>query len=176
MKIQWMRYKSYSGAKIRGTAPVLPPEGADRASHMQRAFYLTAMLESPTWGSVQSYDGAGMSGGPLHNIAVHPHAKGRPQGSLWGLVRDIEKSSGALVEPLYEWLGEFGWYVASDAKVRQLDTGVLVPGEELRIALSGSGSVQSMLPDYFIRCCLLLVHVPRSGCLRSSTWSKHRLC
>jgi hypothetical protein len=99
---------------------------------MDRAFYLTAMIEAPKYGSVQSYDGAGMSGGPLHNIAVQP--KNMEQGSFFALLRHIEVNTTNPPELLDLWAAYSaqGWAVTQNAVLKNKKTGNPVPGVEIR--------------------------------------------
>lgn len=85
--------KKYSGILIEGTVEVAEPDDYERMEHMHRAFYLTALLEAPHWGSVQSYDGCGMSGGPMHWIAAPK--KGAQQGPLFELIARIRNNENA---------------------------------------------------------------------------------
>jgi hypothetical protein len=128
--VKYIRFRDFSGCKIDGTADVPLP---DSDFHMDRAYYLTAMLEAPKYGSVQSYDGAAMSGGPLHNIAVYPRNL-KAQGSLFPLLRAIEK--GLDNENLYSlWWAlrdDANWYIARDGKLRHYETGRVISGTEIR--------------------------------------------
>jgi len=85
---KWYKFQTHSGVLVRGDNPVQLAD-SDKNSHMHRAFYMTAQLEAPTWGTVQGYDGCGLSGGPFHWIATSP--AGDP-GLLFDLVRAIEVS------------------------------------------------------------------------------------
>lgn len=129
-----VNYKQYSGFKMAGTDPVLPPSSQQATNHMQRSFYLTSQLESPKWGSVQNYDGAAMSGGPMHWVAVYP--KTMKQGGLFGLLRAIEIGSSPEAQPyiqrLWDKLLERGWYVATDGKLRSAETGSPISGNAIR--------------------------------------------
>jgi hypothetical protein len=131
-KVRWVKFKSYSGVKIAGTKDVpLPTTNL----HMDRAYYLTAMLEAPKFGSVQSYDGAGMSGGPLHNIAVYP--RNLKQGSLFPLLRRLEIGSASLpLEQLWSALKDQAWFVARDGLLRRTTDGTVVSGREIRNVFS----------------------------------------
>lgn len=120
----------YAGIKAVGDAKVLPPSGPNTKVHMQRAFYLTTQMEAPVWGCVQSYDGCGMSGGPMHYIGLFP--KTMEQGPLFSLLRRIEITPGSPVQPLWEAFKEVGWYVARDGKLRNIKTGGLITGSEIR--------------------------------------------
>lgn len=120
----------YAGIKAIGDANVSIPLGDKSKSHMQRAFYITAQLEAPVWGCVQSYDGCGMSGGPLHWIAILP--KTMQQGPLFPLLRRIEITSGATIQPLLEEFKKVGWYLAKDGTLKSLQTSALITGSEIR--------------------------------------------
>jgi hypothetical protein len=126
----WVQYKSHSGIKISGTVEFVQPT---TINHLERAVWLTSRLEAPRWGSVQSYDGAAMSGGLLHNIAVQP--RGMEQGSFFALLRAIVDDSVSFPEdPVWEMETAFhgmGWTLAPDGKLRRGD-GTLVGGKEIR--------------------------------------------
>ena len=83
----WEKYHNYSGILLRGTANVEIPIGSNKFNHMQRAAYLTSQLEAPTWGTVQSYDGAGISGSLCHFIACYPSTG--DQGLLFSCINYI---------------------------------------------------------------------------------------
>lgn len=125
--VKWVRYKAYSGLKIKGTELVSLPE---TDHHMKRAYWLTAMLEAPYWGSVQSYDGAAMSGGPLHNIAVYPRSM--KQGSMFPLLRHLEFCPSEGLDAVWNELREVGWYIARDGKLRDWYTGKVISGRAIR--------------------------------------------
>lgn len=129
-----------AGALIHGSIDVELAH-FDVRLHMHRAVFLTAMLESPKWGTVQSYDGAAMSAGLIHNIAVAPRTMA--QGSLFALLREIEVSIrppdpfgmpglNDHLEELWSALRDSGFYVAQDGKLRSFDTGSLVAGDDIR--------------------------------------------
>lgn len=125
--IKWVRYKAFSGLKIKGSEFVARPTSDH---HMRRAYWLTAMLEAPYWGSVQSYDGAAMSGGPLHNIAVYPRSM--KQGSMFPLLRHLELCPAEGIGELWDALRDAGWYIARDGKLRDWYTGKIVSGRAIR--------------------------------------------
>jgi len=130
---RWVQYKKYSGLRRKGAVHVRRylEEGARPQLHMRRAWFLTAMLEAPFFGSVQSYDGCGMSAGPLHNIAVYP--RNLKQGSLFPLLRRLELVGDVTaLEVLYDGLREEGWYVARDGKLRHAETGAVIGGRAIR--------------------------------------------
>ena len=103
MTVKWRKYKKFSGCLIPGTVKV--PVPGPHATHIERAYYLTAKLEAPTYGSVQSYDGAAMSGGPLHNIAIYPRYM--KQGSLFKLLEYLGDAR------IYDAYDKEGWLLTS---------------------------------------------------------------
>ncbi|HEY5658271.1 MAG TPA: hypothetical protein VIY27_10845 [Myxococcota bacterium] len=123
--------KTKAGALIHGTVPVTP-DAFDLELHMHRAVYLTSALEAPKWGTVQSYDGAAMSGGLIHNIALMP--KTMTQGSFFGLLRRIELTARdpRPFQIIWRNLAAEGCYVAQDGKLRRTDNGKLVSGRAIR--------------------------------------------
>lgn len=136
-KPAYRRFKSYAGFLVVGEAPVTTADFPSIASdHLQRATYLTACLEAPHWGTVQSYDGAGISAGIMHAIAFY-RATGR-QGSLWGLLREIELAcDNSVVAEVWGLLADVGWYLATDGVVRSRDDGSVVHGMKIRWTISG---------------------------------------
>ncbi len=134
-EVSWRQWKSYSGCLVRGAQPF---DGISNPSnHMSRVVFLTAQLEAPTFGLVQSYDGAGMSGGLLHNIAVQP--KDLAQGSLWALMRCIldvpEVRNSAVGGSFVLALAQKGWLIASDGVLRDTK-GLPVSGGVIRDTLT----------------------------------------
>lgn len=128
----WRSYKSYSGVLVKGVNPVGLPSNI--YNHMQRSFYLTAQIESPKWGTVQSYDGAGISGGPLHNTAFQPSSG--EQGSLFSLlstiISDLSGKNNANLVAFQKLVKASGWEIGIDGKVRYISTKKLVTGSEIR--------------------------------------------
>ena len=100
--------------------------------HMERAYYLTALIEAPTYGAVQSYDGAAMSAGPLHNIAVYP--RNMQQGSMFALLRAIEVAVSGSTSLIHLWdcYARENWYVAQDGLLRHIKTGKPIEGKAIR--------------------------------------------
>jgi hypothetical protein len=133
--VKFTHYKTKAGFAVRGGPKVEPPK---HDLHMARAFYIVSQLEAANWGTVQNYDGAAMSAGPLHVIGVYP-ATGR-QGPLWGMVRRVFDASGSgEVLALKRKLGANGWYV-NDNFVRDA-AGQVVHGSSLVEQLSGPDGV-----------------------------------
>jgi hypothetical protein len=140
--VLWRQYKEFSGCLIRGTDPIVPQ---DPTKHMSCAAWLTAEAEAPSYGFIQSYDGAGLSAGLLHNILVFPRTL--EQGDLGQLVRRILDAlplkataiEGVgvmnLESSLKTWLAADlstrGWTLAQDGKFRA-NAGKLVAGADLR--------------------------------------------
>ena len=139
------RHGAYSGVLVKGNIRVAVPA---TARHMDHAFYLTSQLESSRWGTVQSYDGAGISGGPLHNIAILPASM--TQGSLWKLLRRLEVS--APVQPLSQlWnaLQVANFYVNRRGELSYYDRGGLVTAEDIRNEIAPpNGVVPRTGPDW----------------------------
>lgn len=134
---QYRTYKSYSGFVVRGSTPIEAPD--PKAPHTTWAFFLLSRMEAANWGTVQNYDGAGMSAGPLHAIAVSPSTKA--QGSLWELVAEIFAAcpvgTSGPVDQLRSTFLANGWEVTVNGAVVDRQNGRRVQGEDLRIFLSG---------------------------------------
>lgn len=124
-KVHWRKYEDFSGCFIAGTTPVPLPK---TNLHLDRAYYLTSLIEAPTYGAVQSYDGVGMSGGPLHHIAVY--LANKQQGSLFELLRAIEygATGSHALAALWDAYKQRGWFVARDGSLRDIKTGSKVLG------------------------------------------------
>lgn len=142
--IRFVRYKGKSGFVVRG-GPEIQPTRQD--SHMGRSFYLTSRLEAANWGTVQSYDGAGMSAGPVHVIAYLPGSG--HQGALWKMLRKIfDESSAPAVVMLRRKLDSLGWSIDNRGVVLD-SSGNAVPGSAIREQLSAAdGRVPESGPVY----------------------------
>ena len=129
------RQGKYAGIRVIGADDVTVADfkgtGDGLSKHMNRASYLATKLESPQWGTVQSYDNAGISAGPFHWIAHYP-ASGK-QGPIFGLLRAIELACpDFIVSNVWEMLYDAGWYVATDGKLRSTKNGSLISGKKIR--------------------------------------------
>jgi len=121
-------YKEWAGIIIKGTLPVSPPTSD---LHVDRAAYVATTMESPKAGTVQSYDRCAMSGGPFHFTAIQPSTM--TQGSLFQLLRHLELSSPCPeLTALWNKLKGKNWFVARDGTLRNITTGALVPGTDIR--------------------------------------------
>ena len=126
---RWIEFHDWAGIVVNGTADVPKPT---TDLHMDRAFYLTSQLEAPHFGSVQSYDGAAMSGGPLHSIAVLP--KSMAQGDFFKLLRHLEVATptSTALQALFRAYAGKGWAVARDGKLRDSRTGTDISAQVIR--------------------------------------------
>jgi hypothetical protein len=151
---RWAKYKDWSGIVIRGEVPFVAPP--DSLRHMHRAVWLTSQLEGAHFGTVQSYDGAGISAGLLHNVAVLP--KSMDQGDLWQLVGEIIR-----VSERGDYRGNYGpvrlsdrllnkrWVVREDGVLRHVDTGLSIKGYDIRNEIAPPGGVVPRKGDYYGR-------------------------
>lgn len=130
---KYVKYKSYSGFLIRDNCtPYVKPQ---TLNHLDRAVYLTSLVEvGGKFGLVQSYDGAGMSAGLEHKIAVLPRTLS--QGSLWGMLNDIRAAVPLnTCPPLEKLLNAFkklNWTLDSVGVLRDSQTGSEVSGKIIR--------------------------------------------
>jgi hypothetical protein len=108
------RKRLWSGPHVAGATAFAAP--IDPTSHAHRAVWLSSQLEAPSWGSVQGYDGCGMSAGLLHNTAVLPNGGKPVQGRLWSLIDAMHKHPSATNAPgiraLMERITACGWEIA----------------------------------------------------------------
>lgn len=141
---RWVSFKNHSGYLAKGGPKIAQPVNA--TLHVDRAVYLTGQLEAGSWGTVQSYDGAGISGGIIHNIAVMPASM--TQGDFWGLLQVVFSRAPAASAPVIDALSKVGWKVASDGHLRDA-AGVLVSAKAIRTEISGAeaGNVPNSGPD-----------------------------
>lgn len=142
-KLQRVKYKDLAGILVVGDQDVTI-QGFDLTKHMHRAAWLATMLESPKWGTVQSYDNAGISGGPFHWIARYPRTG--EQGSLFGLLRRIEMVgvTGGALKNLLEAFRSCGWYLSQDGKLKLVATGAVVSGNAIRDEIA---PLKGVVPD-----------------------------
>lgn len=146
MKPRRVTYKNWAGISITGANEWLPPK--DSKSHLNRAAWLTAAVETGAkFGTVQSYDGAGMSAGIEHKIAVLP--KTMEQGSLWDLVLKMSREApNATFVLLSRFRTELGWYIDDRGQLRNTK-GALVSAEAIRNEFAPpNGQVPESGPDF----------------------------
>jgi len=125
MTALWRKYKEFSGCLVRGTVAISNPQSPEL--HLSCAAYLTAQVEAPHFGLVQSYDGAGISAGLLHNILVGP--RDLSQGSLGKLTRRVLDAIGGSSAFNHE-LAVKGWTLGTDGTF--ISKGAAVSGAALR--------------------------------------------
>ncbi len=152
MTVLWRQYKEFSGCLVRGTAPIVPQ---DPSKHLSCAAWLTSEAEAPSYGYVQSYDGAGISAGLLHNILVAPREL--TQGDLGQLLRRIfdvalpyerKNTIDVGADIILRSAAAHGWNLAPDGKFRTQD-GKLVDGAALRNWVAPkNGKVPRSGPDW----------------------------
>ncbi len=130
---KYVTFKDYSGFLVRGSVPV-PPVPPD-APHVVKTFYLLSRLEAANFGTVQSYDGVGMSAGPLHAIAV---TRSMAQGPLWGLIAMIfehcPEGTSIEVDELRKFLRGYAVYVTLEGDLVDLH-GKKVSGQYIRSSI-----------------------------------------
>jgi hypothetical protein len=138
IEVTWRKYKSWSGAKATG-GKVFTLQKEEKKRHMWRALWLTAQVEGGgRFGAVQSYDGAGISAGLEHKIAVYPRTM--KQGSIWKLLREFELHAPCEpLEELWDALRQKKLYLAQDGSLRHLETGRLASGAEIRNLVAPAG-------------------------------------
>jgi hypothetical protein len=137
----YKKFKNYSGffhlGKKHCEKDMAKPyrEGDKITEHLERASWLTAQVESSgLFGTVNSYDGTGITAGIHQATAVFPRSdlsKNASQGTLWKLLYNIMQIEECKEHELwrefylanYE-IGEFGIY--------NLDDGYLLNGYKIR--------------------------------------------
>lgn len=144
----WKTYGSYAGPVIFGTDLIDKPAGDRVEFHVDRAFWLTTMVETGgKVGAIMAADGTAMTAGLDQHIAVYPkelsHEDYRAindQGSLWKLLRRLEtvRSSQGYHQALNTLWKKFeacGWYIAQDGTLRYVAEGEVEfsGGKKLRV-------------------------------------------
>lgn len=141
-RILWPRKNpKYAGFRIKGSIPM---NKKNRDSHIKRASWLTAMVESNgVFGSVMNFDGTGMTAGIHQAIAVYPRELINPdgkakddQGPLWKLLNRL--SDIVPGHKIWRKIERAGWYIAQDNTLRFIDTGKYVDGFSIREEFNGS--------------------------------------
>lgn len=137
MTIKFGHFGKFSGPYSLGTVQYTLPD--DRKSyHVDRAYWLTTMVETGgKFGSVNAYDGTGMTAGLDQHIAVYPSElvhedfnAENDQGSLWELLRRIETVNGstsfqAAFAAISDGLKAQNMYLSQDGRVRYLENGTV---------------------------------------------------
>jgi hypothetical protein len=137
-EVTWRQLRSWSGCKISGKGKYELKDG-EKNNHMKRALWLTARIEGGgTFGAINSYDGAAMSAGLEHKIAIFP--KSMKQGSLWPLLRKLELYGQCQqLQNLWSAFKKVNWYVSQDGVLRHYNTGRPIAAQEIRDELSPPG-------------------------------------
>lgn len=129
MNIRHVKYRDFAGFVIRGsrTWDFLNEGAESKKQHIRRALWLSAKIENnATFGTIQSYDGCGMSGGLEHQVAVYPRNL-QSQGTIFHTINMFPLEAK---QRLIQELDGIGWEINST-------TGVLV-NKTTKRAISGS--------------------------------------
>jgi hypothetical protein len=133
---KYQTFRNYAGFLVRGEARVQPPPKDD--THLHAAFYVLSQVEAAFWGTVQSYDGAGISAGPLHAIAFSPASK--TQGALWKLIAQIfaacPETTNHNVDKLRTWFKANGMTLTLGGVLVNSKDAKPVTGESIRAFVS----------------------------------------
>lgn len=133
--ITHVTYKTWSGGVARG-GPPFTIDSIQTTRHAERAVWLAGQVEAASWGTVQNYDGCGMSGGILHNTAVNHD---NTQGTFFALLRHVlwsGRTSSAPGIALVGLMSSKGWVLTEDGVLRYGSTGRPIPGVAIRNAFS----------------------------------------
>ena len=143
-------YRTWAGISIRGDIP-WDPHTIKKENHLDKACWLTSAVEvGAKFGTVQSYDGAGISCGIDQKIALFP--KTMLQGELWKFLLKIEEgipASNPNLKAVLDGLDKAGWYLDTKGVLRQKSNGAPVNGQQLRAEFSPpNGVVPASGPDF----------------------------
>lgn len=181
--VNWKQYGNYSGPVIQGVDMIEKPSGDRAEFHVDRAFWLTTMVETGgKIGAIMAADGTAMTAGLDQHIAVYPRELAHEdftaaddQGTLWKLLRRLEtvRSSQSYHQALTNLWRRFeaaGWYVAQDGLLRYLAGGQAEIGGEKIDLKAGDPVFGSQIREEFTPNA---GKVPASGKLweRSRAWA-----
>lgn len=137
-----IKYKTWAGILVKGETK-WEPSTVKPENHLEKATWLTSAVEGGAmFGTVQSYDGAGISAGLEHTIAVLP--KSMEQGDLWKVLLKIDEGlpdthpSWAAMKQMFDAVG---WYLDTKGVLRKKTTGAVVPAAEIRNEVAPVGGV-----------------------------------
>jgi hypothetical protein len=132
MNVRHVKYKEYSGFVIRGTQrwDFLNESNDKKSLHIRRALWLSAKIENnATFGTVQSYDGCGMSGGLEHQVAVYPK-KLDSQGTIFKTISTFPQETTLL---LRNALRDINWEIdRTSGRLLNSGTKKIITGTEIR--------------------------------------------
>lgn len=135
-------YKKWAGITISGETK-WQPSTVKKENHLDKATWLTSAVEGGAkFGTVQSYDGAGMSAGIEHQIAVLPRSL--EQGDLWKLLSALEMAVPANNPNMVAFkaaIDHTGWYIDTQCVLRHKHDGSVVGGAEIREEFAPPGGV-----------------------------------
>lgn len=144
-----IKFNKYAGIKIKGKKETkLDTDGNGLITPIEKALWLTAMVESNgVYGSVMNYDGTGITAGIHQAVAVYPKNL-KVQGSLWGLLRDIQlvlstpeqyaTEAKLTYMALQEMFMDENVELTADGVLRYMGTGNALSGYHIRDLLTGS--------------------------------------
>jgi hypothetical protein len=162
MSLRRIKFRSYSGFRIKGTVDVFENDRVSlvapylESRHLDRAFMVTFGVESECkFGGVMNYDGTAMTAGACQNVLVYPKElvyedliAEDDQGSLGKLLARIELLSDVSgVHGLWDMFEEEGWYLSSDGKLRWLEDWKSPVGSRDRDYKAGSMVLGKVLRD-----------------------------
>lgn len=141
--VKWRQYKAFSGPLIAGgpATPRLVPEDV-LPTFLGHVFELTALVEcGGRFGLINMYDGTGVTAGLHQAVAVMPKVLSS-QGELFKMLHRFELVGDTdELRALYNALAHEGWYVASDGKLRDWDTGELIKPALFRTVVTPTAGV-----------------------------------
>jgi len=151
MSIRYVRYRSYYGFVYRGNNnwDFLSETSDSRLKHIRRALWLSAKVENnATFGTVQSYDGCGMSGGLEHQVAVYPRNLSA-QGTIF---RTINMFPSEATQKLTNELTSINWEInPTTGLLVNKTTKKIITGEEIRDEFTPVDGVVPKDGPFFLR-------------------------
>lgn len=154
MKVKRVKYGNYFGFVVRGDKNwnfLNEPEDS-KLRHIRRALWLSAKVENnATFGTVQSYDGCGMSGGLEHQVAAYPR-KLSAQGTIF---KTINAFPADALQALTRELSSINWEInPKTGMLVNKTTGKAVTGAEIRDEFTPLDGVVPASGPFFSRAKL----------------------
>jgi len=135
---------NYSGPIVKGTVDAFDKIPTMADSHLDRAFWLTTMVESGgKAGSIMAADGTGMTASLEQLVAVYPRNMNE-QGSLFGMLQKLSETMD-VNELLFE---EVGWELFEGVLRNKKTAGAILPSMIQNTFTPPNGHVPARGPQW----------------------------
>jgi len=128
-KVRFKKIGNFSGPYIKGTKSAFKRKPTLDSPHIERAFWLTSMVEcGGKVGSIMMADGTGVTASLEQLVAVYPRAL-EAQGPLFKMLRRLD-----YVVPVSYYLpfNTHGWTLGNDGVLRDIENGKPIDPKKIR--------------------------------------------